>query len=49
MTSCEQLLPLADGYEVPAAEDDDPPACHTTRYSPEVCRFATYRDLYQPD
>jgi len=31
------------------AEDDDPPAGHTTRYSPAVRRFATYRDLYQPD
>jgi hypothetical protein len=33
---------------VPAG-DDDPPPGHTTRYSAEVRRFATYRDLYQPD
>lgn len=26
-----------------------PPAHHTTRYSDEVRRFASYRDLYQPD
>ena len=41
--------PPPDARHAASGWDEDPPPGHTTRYSAEVRRVATYRDLYQPD
>lgn len=47
--SRDESCPVCPGYGHAPDGDDRPPPGHTTRYSAEVRRFASYRDLYQPD